>query len=144
MASLERPLPIWLDTLFYFRGGQLRKPLVDTIHELVGRFPSLNFVLLHGGGSWLLQVSEAIRDCPNALVDISFTMTRYRSSSVAADLRYLLENFDRRVVFGSDFPEVSIGDALKSFRELAGNISPEKCSNVLGRNLSRVLGLEDA
>jgi len=142
MASRERPLPVWLDTLFYYRGGTLRKPPVDTIHELVGRFPALTFVLLHGGGSWILQVAEAIRDCPNAFLDISFTLQRYRSSSVAADLRYLLNSFDRRVIFGSDFPEVGIGTALESVREIAHGIAPEKCANVLGGNLSRILGLE--
>lgn len=144
VASLEKPFPIWLDALFYFRGGQLRKPVVDTIHELVGRFPSLTFVLLHGGGSWILQVAEAIRDCPNAFLDLSFTMTRYKSSSLGADFRYILENFDRRVVFGSDFPEVSIESALETFREFASGVSPDKCTNILGGNLSKILSLEDA
>lgn len=142
MASWDQPLPVWLDTLFYYRGGKLQKPPVDTIHELVGRFPSLPFILLHGGGSWILQVAEAIRDCPNAFLDISFTLQRYRSSSIAADLRYLLSSFDRRVVFGSDFPEVDIRMALESFREIAKGVSPDKCSNVLGANLSRILRLE--
>ena len=113
IASWKNSVPIWLDTLFYFRGGQLKKPPVDTIHELLGRFPSLTFVLLHGGGSWLLQVAEAIRDCPNAFLDISFTLQRYRGSSITADLRYLLNSFDRRIVFGSDFPEVSIATAAR-------------------------------
>jgi predicted TIM-barrel fold metal-dependent hydrolase len=144
MASWERPLPVWLDTLFYYRGGELQKPPVDTIHALVGRFPSLTFLLLHGGGSWLLQVAEAVRDCPNAFVDISFTLQRYRSSSIAADLRYLLNSFDQRVVFGSDFPEVSIRSALETIREIAGGISPDKCANVLGANLTRILGLEQS
>jgi len=143
-ASWEHPLPVWLDTLFYYRGGVLRKPPVDTIHELVGRFPSLSFVLLHGGGSWVLQVAEAIRDCPNAFLDISFTLQRYRSSSIAADLRHLVSTFDRRVVFGSDFPEVSIGGALESFSEIASGIAPEKCANVLGANLSRILAMESS
>jgi predicted TIM-barrel fold metal-dependent hydrolase len=142
VASWDWPLPIWLDTLFYYRGGTLQKPPVDTIHDLIGRFPSLTFVLLHGGGSWILQVAEAIRDCPNAFLDISFTLQRYRTSSVAADLRYLLSSFDRRVVFGSDFPEVGMRSALESVREIANGISPDKCANVLGGNLSRILGLE--
>src|SRR5215469_4531331 len=139
IASWQKPLPIWLDTLFYYRGGEMRKPPVDTIHELASRFSNLPFVLLHGGGSWILQVAEAIRDCPNAFLDISFTLHRYRSSSIAADLRYLLSSFDRRMIFGSDFPEISIGSALQSFREIADGIAPEKCANVLGANLGRVL-----
>lgn len=144
MLSWERPLPVWLDTLFYYRGGELRKPPVDTIHELVGRFPSLTFVLLHGGGSWILQVAEAIRDCHNAFLDISFTLQRYRTTSIAADLRYLLHSFDRRMIFGSDFPEVSICSALESVREVAEGISADKLANVLGGNLSRILDPEQS
>lgn len=142
VSSWDRPLPVWIDTLFYFRGGRLQKPPVDTIHELVGRFPSLPFVLLHGGGSWILQVAEAIRDCSNAYLDISFTLHRYRSASIALDLRAILTDFDRRVVFGSDFPEVSLPDALATFREIASGLPPEKCANVLGLNLSKILELE--
>ena len=142
LSSWEHPLPVWLDTLFYYRGGTLQKPPVDTIHELVGRFPTLPFVLLHGGGSWIMQVAEAIRDCPNAFLDISFTLQRYRSSSIAADLRYLVSTFDERVVFGSDFPEIAIRSALDSLQEIANGISPDKFANVVGTNLSRILGLE--
>jgi predicted TIM-barrel fold metal-dependent hydrolase len=142
LASEKRPLPVWLDTLFYYRGGSLRKPVVDTIHELVGRFPSITFVLLHGGGSWILQVAEAIRDCPNAFLDVSFTLHRYQNSSIAADLRYLASTFDRRLLFGSDFPEVSVRSALESFQQLTRGIPSEKCTNVLGENLKRILRSE--
>lgn len=144
ISTWKYPLPIWLDTLFYYRGGSLRKPLVDTIHEIVSRFSTLPFVLLHGGGSWILQVAEAIRDCPNAFLDISFTLHRYRSSSIATDVRYLVNTFDRRLVFGSDFPEVGIGSALGAFREIANGLPAEKCHNVLGINLSRILSLEQS
>ncbi|HEY1679246.1 MAG TPA: amidohydrolase family protein [Candidatus Sulfotelmatobacter sp.] len=144
LAAWEHPLPVWLDTLLYYRGGSLKKPLVDTIHELVGRFPSLTFVLLHGGGSWILQLAEAIRDCPNAYLDISFTLQRYRTSSIAQDLRYLVDTFDRRVIFGSDFPEVPIGTALRTFDKITEGISSEKRLNVLGANLAKILHLEQS
>jgi predicted TIM-barrel fold metal-dependent hydrolase len=142
LASTPNPLPVWLDTLFYYQGGAMLKPTVDTIHELVGRFPSLTFVLLHGGGSWILQVAEAIRDCPNAFLDISFTMTRYKLGSIREDLRYLVGAFDRRLIFGSDFPEVSIRGALNTFTEVTRGTPPDKCANVLSRNLSRILDME--
>jgi predicted TIM-barrel fold metal-dependent hydrolase len=140
LASWGRPLPIWLDTLFYFRGAQLRKPPVDSIHQLVGQFPDLQFVLLHGGGSWMLHLAEAIRDCPNAFMDISFTLQRYASSSMVSDLRYVLSSFDQRVIFGSDFPEIGIPTALETFRRVAEGIPAEKCTNVLGSNLLKILG----
>jgi predicted TIM-barrel fold metal-dependent hydrolase len=142
IASWERPLPIWLCTLLHYRGGVLRKSTVDTIHEIVGQFPSLTFVLAHGGGTCIMQVAEAVRDCPNAYLDISLTMQKYHSSSIGSDLRYLLGHFDRRMLFGSDFPEATISGSLKLFHELAKDIAPEKRSNVLSTNLSRILGIE--
>lgn len=141
IASWEYPLPVFLDTLFYYRGGLLRKGPVDTIHELVGQFPSVTFVLLHGGGSWVLQVAESIRDCPNAFLDLSFTLQRYRSTSLAADLRHLICTFDRRIVFGSDFPEIGIRAALETFYDLTQGLPAEKLANVLDTNLARILGL---
>ena len=139
LASWERPLPIWLDTLFYFRGAQLQKPPVDSIHQLVGQFPALQFVLLHGGGTWMMHVAEAIRDCPNAFMDISYTLQRYASTSIVSDLRYVLSSLDQRVIFGSDFPEIGIPTALETFRRVAEGIPAEKCTNVLGRNLHKIL-----
>jgi predicted TIM-barrel fold metal-dependent hydrolase len=141
LASWEKPLPVWFCTLLYYRGGTLQKSPVDTIHEIVGRFPNLTFVLLHGGGTWIMQLAEAIRDCPNAFLDISFTLQRYGSSSIGADLRCLLNNFDRRMVFGSDFPEGGIGSSVEIFRSLAKDVAEEKSANVLGGNLSKILGL---
>lgn len=142
LASWEKPIPVWLCTLFYYRGGHLQKAPVDTIHEIVGRFPSLTFVLAHGGGTWIMQVAEAIHDCPNAYVDISFTLPRYRTSSIAADLRHLVSTFDRRLIFGSDFPEIGILSAIDAFREISGGIAAEKCVNVLSNNLCRILELK--
>ena len=135
----QASIPILLDTFLYFCGGRLQKPPVDTIHELVGRFPSLTFVLLHGGGAHLLQLAEAIRACPNVFLDISYTIQRYRGSSVEMDLKYLFQIFDRRMIFGSDFPEVSIPDALAHFRTLSLDISPEKRDRILGDNLQALL-----
>jgi predicted TIM-barrel fold metal-dependent hydrolase len=139
IASWPKPLPVWLDTLFYFATGSSRKPVVDTIHDLGISFPGIPFVMLHGGGSWILQVAEAICDCPNVYLDISFTLLRQAGSSVEMDLRYLLKTFDRRMVFGSDFPEIDIPHAVQSFERLADGVAPEKSAGVLGGNLHRLL-----
>jgi predicted TIM-barrel fold metal-dependent hydrolase len=138
-AAWRRPPAIWIDTLFYYRGGTLRKPVVDSIHTLVSTYPSLTFVLLHSGGSWALQVAEAVRDCPNAFLDLSFILKRYYGSSVWTDLRHLTQTFDRRVLFGSDFPEAPIPEAVRLFEELTAGIDAEKKANVAGRNLEQLL-----
>lgn len=133
---------VWLDSLLYFAGGRLRKPLVDTLHELVGRHPELTFVLLHAGGSWALQLAEAIRDYPKTLLDISFTMRRYAGSSTATDLAFLLRTFDQRMIFGSDFPEIGVGEALADFHDISAGLASDKRDNVLGKNLAGLLDKE--
>lgn len=140
LASWEHRVPIWLDTLFRFRGGTLHKPVVDTIHELVVRFGQLDFVLLHAGGTWALHVAEALRDCPNALLDLSHTLHRYADTSLMADFRFLLRRFDRRTVFGSDFPEITMSETLAVLRHCGEGLPAEKLENVLGRNVAALLG----
>lgn len=139
LASWANPPRIWLDTLFYYRGGRLSHNPVETIHRIVNQFPSLQFVLLHGSGTWLMQTAEAIRDCPNAFLDLSFTLCRYEGSSLGVDLGHLLRNFDRRIVFGSDFPEITPAESLEAFARIAGDLSEEKRSGVLGGNLEKIL-----
>ncbi|MDY6901632.1 MAG: amidohydrolase family protein [Cyanobacteriota bacterium] len=132
---------VWLDTLLRYRGALLRKPPIDAVHDLVGRFTSLKFVLLHSCGADILRLAEAIRDCPNAFLDISYTLPRYRGSSVELDLKYLLQTFEQRMVFGSDFPEVSIPEALGEFESLSKGIPYDKRSRVLEKNLGEILGI---
>lgn len=143
-ASRPQPAPIWLDTLFHRPGVSLQRPVAESIRELAVRFPQLTFVMLHGGGTWLLHVAEAIRDCPNVYLDFSFTASRYAGSSVEQDLRYLLKTFDRRMIFGSDFPEYGILAAKQLFDRLSDGLPPEKCANILGTNLARILHLDHA
>jgi predicted TIM-barrel fold metal-dependent hydrolase len=138
-ATASCPPLIWIDTLLYGKGLILQKPPVAALHELVSRFAPLTFVLLHGAGSELLRLAEAVRDCPNAFVDLSFTLTRYETSSVGRDIQFLLDTFDRRLLFGSDFPEVRPSTALAALCRLAAMTDPEKRENVLGRNLAQLL-----
>lgn len=137
----EAPPKVWLDTLFYRRGVLLRQPPVHAIHTLVNSVPELTFMLLHGTGRTIVSLAEAIRDCPNAYIDISFTLNRYQGSSLPGDLRHLVTIFDQRLVFGSDFPEVSIPDALAQTSALLDGLPDDKVSAVLGGNLARILGL---
>lgn len=142
IESWPQPLPVWICTLMRSRGGTLAKPPVDTCHDLVGRFPKLTFVLCHSAGSDVLRLADAVRDCPNAFLDVSFTLARYQGSSVDQDLTYLFRTFDRRMLFGSDFPEMPVAQGLETFRALARGIPLEKCFGILGGNLGRILGEE--
>jgi len=142
IASWPKPLPLWIDTLFYYPGGALKKPPVETIHAIVGSYPGVTFFLSHAGGPDILRLSHAVRSCPNAFLEISLTLTRYVGSSVEMDIRYLLKTFEQRLVFGSDFPEVSLSQARNAFDGLAEGSNPLASESVLGRNFCRIVSQE--
>ena len=107
-------------------------------HGLAVNFPNTKFVIMHAGGTWALQVSEAIRDCSNVFLDLSMT-SKYKTSSVWMDLKYLVHNFDKRIIWGSDFPEFNIKNCLADFNELAKGLDNIKKENILSKNLLNLL-----
>jgi predicted TIM-barrel fold metal-dependent hydrolase len=131
LAGWDERLGVWICTLLHVPGLRLRRGPVEALCELVGRTPELPFVLVHGGGPDLLRLATAVRSAPNALLDLSHTLTHLAGSSVDADLAHLLETFDERLAFGSDFPEGDVRDAR-------GRLADAK---VLGGNLARVFEL---
>ena len=138
LAEWEERLGVWICTLLHVPGLRPRSAPVEALCELVGRWPELLFVLVHGGGPDLLRLATAVRPAPNALLDISHTVTHLRDSSVPDDLRHLLATFERRLVFGSDFPEQDIADARRQLESLA---APDAAGRVLGANLQAALGM---
>ena len=139
VAAAQRPFPIWLDTFFHSIKTPLQKSPSETVHELSVRFPNLIFVLLHAGGSHVLNFYDAIKNLPNVYLDLSYTLVKYAGSSIAIDLQWLLGCFEKRILFGSDFPEVSISEALNQFNVLAKNLNAIDRRRVLGENLLGII-----
>jgi predicted TIM-barrel fold metal-dependent hydrolase len=139
ISSWNKPFVVFLDTLFYNKHVTLSKSLVDTIHELVVRYSTLTFVLLHGGGSWCFSVAESIRDCSNCYLDLSWTLHTYSDSSVRNDIYSLAKRFDKRMVVGSDFPEISIKEMLLSCDRVFFDLDSNKKANIMGRNLEALI-----
>jgi predicted TIM-barrel fold metal-dependent hydrolase len=142
LAGRQAPPVIWLDSLIYPPGVLVRQPLVESVRHVVQRFPGLRFVLLHAGGSRALEFYDAVAGLPNAVLDLSYSLTRYAGSSVSLDHRFLVERFDRRTVFGSDFPEVGPVEAVRAFERLVEGLADERVGNVAGATLERFLGLD--
>jgi len=139
MAAWPRRPVVLLDSLLHYRGGVMAASLVDAIHAVVGRFPGLDFVILHAGGVWAPHLAQALSDCPNAVLDLSFTLKRYWGGPLIDELAVLLRRFDRRVVFGSDFPEIGIGEALALMERICDGLAEAKRANIMGRTLDRLL-----
>jgi predicted TIM-barrel fold metal-dependent hydrolase len=139
MASWRAAPPIWLDSLLYPKGVTMRLSPVESVRHLADRYPDLRFMLLHAGGARVLTFFEALASAPNVMLDVSYSLTRYRGTSIALDHRFLAQRFDRRTVFGSDFPEVSIGDAVRALEAMLDGLPGEKADNLRYRTLSALL-----
>lgn len=119
-------------------------PAEDPFYALVRllkRSPSTKVVLVHGGDVSLLRYAELVRFNGNLLLDLSLTMMKYRGSSIDADIRFLVERFDRRICVGSDHPEYKHADIRERFEWFTEKLHQSKRENIGYRNLCSFLGI---
>jgi predicted TIM-barrel fold metal-dependent hydrolase len=137
-AAGEQGLVVFLDTLFR-QSGRATRNAPDMVDALAVAAPQTQIILLHGGGSQILAVSEVVAAHANLTLDLSFTIHRFAGSSIDDDLRFLMRTFDRRMVVGSDFPEYEPLATRDRVLELCAGLEPVKAANVLAKNLERLL-----
>ena len=117
-------------------------PIAKAIAEGLNLAPELKLVLLHGGGSRVIEYSQFSRHSNSILLDLSHTVMKFRTSSILQDIAFLLKDLDQRLCIGSDGPEWSYDQVIPLISELTGVLSPEKRENVLWKNISRLLDLD--
>ncbi len=113
-------------------------PTIDPFFQLIQWLkvaPKAKVVLVHGGDVQLLRYAELVRFNPNLLLDLSLTIMKYKGSSIDMDIRFLFQQFDRRICIGTDFPEYSHQALRQRFDFFAKDISQEKKENIAFKNL---------
>ena len=136
-AAGEQGLVVLLDTLFRRRGrATLHAP--DVIDQLVAACPDTRMLLLHGTGPTMMELYEIVRCNDHLLLDLSFTLMRYRGSRrLDDDMNFLFNTTDQLVTIGSDFPEYSPAATLERFRALTPGLAEHRVANIMHRNLER-------
>ena len=138
---LNRPLVIYICGCLYSRNVLLSSTPPHIFHRITSTFQATRFVILHAGGTWALHVLEAVRDNPNVFLDLSNTISKYKGSGLLLDIAFLIKNFDTRLIWGSDFPEVVPAIALNDLYEIILDIPKHKVENILYNNINHLLGL---
>jgi predicted TIM-barrel fold metal-dependent hydrolase len=136
-AAGEHGLAVFLDTLFRQRQRATMHP-ADIVDRIANGCRGAAIVLLHGGGPAVLEFAELVALHPSLTLDLSFTLLKYAGSSLDADLRWVLEHLDERVVIGSDMPEFTPSETFSRAERLAEGLPPHKWANVAHRNLDRL------
>lgn len=137
-AAGAQGLVVLLDTLFR-RPGLATRHAPDVIDFLAAACPETKMLLLHGTGPTMMELYEIVRCNDHLLLDLSYTLLRYRGSSrLDADMHFLFKSTDQLVTVGSDFPEYTIAAAVERVRELTQGIEEQRVANITHRNLERL------
>ena len=110
--------------------------------RLLKKAPETKVVLVHGGDVQLLRYSELVRFNPNLILDLSLSMMKYIGSSLDLDIRYLFQQFDRRICIGTDYPEYTHDEVRQRFDFFAQDIATNKKENIAFGNLCTFLNYE--
>ncbi len=104
----------------YMRGPRL--PMRDltplVFDEIARRRPNLTMVLCHAGSYRPLDALAVAQSHANVYLDMSHVLEYFRGSSAELDFIFMLKRLDRKVIYGSDFPEYPIDSYLERAKTL--------------------------
>ena len=114
---------------------------LDFLTKLINIITPNNILLMHGGGPNLLKYYEKFRFQENVYLDLSYTLIHYQKSSLENDMIFLMNKFDKRLIFGSDFPLFSFNKFKKSLDKLIkkSKVNKLKVKNLKKNNFMRLL-----
>lgn len=139
-VASELGIPILLCT--YFHSGIENYPTRDPLYDIVTLLQDsrdARVMLVHGGDVNLLRYAELVRFNPSLLLDLSLTFMKYRGTSLDMDIRFLFEQFDRRICIGTDFPEYTHEEVHERFVEMSRGLARDKVENIAFRNVENFL-----
>jgi predicted TIM-barrel fold metal-dependent hydrolase len=135
----ELQLNVLMCTYFYGKGITPGVNYFDQLPYLLYSLKGAKVILLHGCSVRLLELTEIVRSYENVLMDLSFTLCKYKESSMDLDIQYLFNSFDRRICIGSDFPEFSLKELRNRFDYFSKNLLKEKAENIGFKNITKFL-----
>ncbi len=132
----------------YSKKGKLKFADPLTIDEVAVDFPKVKFVIAHLGNPWVSSAAEVAYKNPNVFVDGSAFLIGKLSNYSEADLQaYVIDPLrwafgymedPHKLMFGSDWPLVSIKDTAEAFKKA---IPREHWEKVFKTNAEAVFGL---
>jgi predicted TIM-barrel fold metal-dependent hydrolase len=137
----ELQLSVLLCTYFYNKSIDANLNSVDKLSDLLFELDGAKVILMHGGTVRLLEAIEIVRSYDNVLLDLSFTLCKYKGSSLDLDIQFAFDSYDRRICIGSDFPDFSIADLRERFNFFSKRLTPEKTENIAFRNIGNFIQL---
>jgi len=136
--AVEMKVPVIFDT--YIRGNKLSFNSIDPWNYdlLARRYPEMIIVMAHAGAGRILDAIAVAQTHENVYLDISHIAMYFKGTSVENDLRFALKKLDRKIVYGSDFPEYSLGAYLRTVKSMLSKTEENKKNMILNKNASKI------
>jgi predicted TIM-barrel fold metal-dependent hydrolase len=127
-------LPVVFDALPQSPDAPLAEMDYHAFDRLARAFREVQIVLAHACAPWVLGAYAVAKANPNVWLDVSFSVQYYAGSSVETDLAFVSDKLDRRVIYGSDFPQYPADSYLEAYRRLIDDRPGVDRRLVLGAN----------
>lgn len=136
-AVLERIYPsfqlVYICTYCY-RINMRPNQLLSDVLEVAAKYADTATVFAHGGVHELMHYYEVLKHTKNTYLDLSYTTMRY-GNIYDNVLSFLTENFNTRLLIGSDSPEYEYSEVIKKFHSVANESSDTKVDDIMFRNM---------
>lgn len=100
----------------------------------IAKYSKINFIYAHCGFHKVMDVFFLCKSYANFYTNLSYSLNYIEKTSFYKDYEFLIEHCDRKVLFGSDFPEVSIKKSISDFLKLSDHLQDDKKNNILFNN----------
>lgn len=127
----------------YMRGPSVPMREVEPLvfDALARRHPDMTIILAHAGSYRPLDALAVAQSHPNVYLEISHVLHYFRGSSLEQDFRFILDRLDRKTLYGSDFPEVSIVEYRKTAQRIADTLDGFDAQMFWGGTAARLFRL---
>lgn len=117
LQNLGLPIVIcgWQQTSSLVANMNSIQPLI--IDDIAKQYKELKIVIAHMGGHKFYDAFFCARGNTNVYLDCSYFFSFFKGTSLENDAMILFKKMDEKILFGSDFPEVSIVNYVNYFSE---------------------------
>jgi predicted TIM-barrel fold metal-dependent hydrolase len=113
------------------------------IAEIASVVPDVNIIIAHAGGYKVLDSLFVAKNHKNIYLDLSYSMSYFKSSSVEKDLGFVIKKIGaNRCIYGSDHPEMELDT---TFEQSVGvlkkyHLNDNEMMSILGETLKLLIG----
>lgn len=139
--AVELNMPIFIDAS-YGSTGMYRYDNLKLAAFLLEEITTIPVVILHSGGSRILEAFLLADACPNVYLETSFSLQYYLGSSVEQDMAFVYKKVSEKVIYASDFPYVDMASSIRIFLKFTREweFTDAQVDGFLNSNFKKVFG----